>query len=162
MTHPFGPPSLADYIATRNAPDPEAETTHFAKADPTTGEIVATGRCSVPSVPKLAQFDGGLYLPSPEPVDATRSYVNLATSTIEPKTENPAFLEGTTLRNLPLDGMVVITCEADPFPRHFDITVPDVTIEPEHPGVYRIKVKSIRHLEAEFTIGAPVVDLGAP
>lgn len=150
-----GPPNVAAIIAARNAPDPFAETTYFVRAEPLTGEILSVGRCPVPMLERLSAHDGGLYLSTEILVDAQAAYVNLATSTVEPRTENPAFRDGAALKNLPLDGVLIVTSAADPFPRHFDIDTPEISVEFEYPGTYNVTVKSVRHFDKTFEVIAP-------
>jgi hypothetical protein len=155
MSNLQGPPTLEAYIAARNAPDPEAETTYFVRAEPLTGEILAVGRCSRPSIAKLGQFDGGLYIATDQPVDSATAYVNLATTTVEPRTDNPAFASGRVLNNLPLDGTLIIRSTAEPSPRVFDINETSVMLEFAYPGTYEVVVKSVRHVDATFHFEVP-------
>jgi hypothetical protein len=152
MDSPIGPPTRAAYIAERNAPDPYAEMICFARAEPLTGEILSTGRCPRPSLATLAAFDGGLYVETDGLVLAEEAYVSLGTLEVLPRTPNPARLTGLSLTGLPLDGMLVVTSAAERIPRSFDITTPSLTLSFEHPGAYRIDVKSVRHRDASFEV----------
>jgi hypothetical protein len=150
---PFGPPSLAEYVAARNADDPNADYTGFVQYEPYTGEVIATGRCSVPAFEHMAA-GAGAYLKTEEMHDWSKVYVDLATSEVKAKEPNPAQRSGMVLSNLPLDGVLTISSRADPFPRHFDISAPEMTLAFEHPGTYRVVVKSVCYLEAVFEVQA--------
>ena len=153
MSHLFGPPSLEAYLKARNAADPNADSVYYVQAEPYTGEIIASGRCSLPSLEHM-RAQGGLYIETEDSIHYAAAYVDLATNEVKAKEPNPAQRNGMTLTNLPLDGVLTVSSAADPFPRHFDISTPEMTLEFEHPGAYRVVVKSIRYLDAEFEISA--------
>ncbi|SFJ54567.1 hypothetical protein SAMN05216304_109129 [Bosea sp. OK403] len=71
-------------------------------------------------------------------------YVDLETSEARPKQDNPAWLDGMTLRDVPVPATVMIGRTA------YAVTDPVVELEFPLPGPYAVEVRSLRHLTRTF------------
>jgi hypothetical protein len=70
------------------------------------------------------------------------------------KKPSPAVLDGTVLRSLPVPCRIEVAPEAGP-PQAFDVDEPELQLEFDHPGTYRVTITAVPYLPAELEVVVP-------
>ena len=123
--------------------------TPFTRFDPATGEVLETGNMTIGGVRHLEAQTGWSYLTRPARLGL--DYVDLPAQLITERSPCPAILDGATLRNLPAPCIVTVT-DAAGARTEVAADAPELALEFDFPGSYAIRVRSIPHLDGEFSI----------
>lgn len=75
-------------------------------------------------------------------------YVDLDTLESRPKQDNPAYLDGMTLRAVPVPSKLCIRTAT------YDIDEPEIELSFPLPGTYALTLTSVRYLTKTFTVTA--------
>ena len=126
--------------------------TPFVRYEPDTGEILEQGQMSFSAIKHLEQENGWRYLR--EAGSSNTHYVDVSAATVREKTACPAMLDGLTLRSLPQPCSIEISNPIGA-PTIYDMAAPEVALEFDHPGSYRVRILSVSHLPGAFAVIAP-------
>jgi hypothetical protein len=119
----------------------------FVCYDPASGEILESGRMSEPGIDLTAERTGRPYLKQ-EGHWATH-YVR--DGIVRKKRRCLATADGTTLRNLPVPCKLEIRDGYGTVATH-DVDEDTAELDFEHPGTYRVVVKSVPYLAGDLTV----------
>lgn len=122
----------------------------FLRFDPASGAILETGRMARAHIMRERMQTGGTIVGSGAPAS---HFVDLASRAVLPKTACPARLDGLVLRDLPVPCRIEID-NPGAAPSFYAWSESSLALAFDHPGTWTVRVLSVPHLPATFTVTA--------